>query len=673
MRRVSAALLRQMSRLDWSLPLPVREAESLVAMRVLRPDEVAVPGLYRVGLTSAWSATAEASRRGLAWLVEDLDARQEAALPVVAVLQARGHLGRLEWLRRVSEWRHGAGVWGGLSPPTPPDEQAAHEPSTAGQQQHKSKGPFSAGGTEAVAPDKARAAGPSLVPDGSSGKLALKVLRMLEKNQDGGGLGGAGLSGADLAAEARADAAAVLERAALANEAGVSRGAGLATLVTAAATAAVRGPAGGTPATALAQPDSDRVQADAGAVASSPSHGPAAEGKEAHPAAATRPTSPEAAAGRSAKLFSEAAALIRLRARGDAAGAWIQDAYTRRRIPTAVVFGPEALAMGDIDIVSNAFRRLWFVREDVDRVLGLHIGGLGAVYSRYSGKAELPGSARRRMSWEEWMSLCADCELVPHFVSDRVASAAFVWSAATQVSESGGADGLSPAPDRHSFVEFLESLARLAAAGEGMGSFGRASRDAVVSIAHAMRQEESRRRHRAAAAARRRRQHAQALADPADAGQAGHGAQVGGRLAGLASAAPAGGSGGGGGGGAACRVQAVGGMRVLLASPAAAWRDRLAGSAAASRGAAGGPAREGDGRGKAGSGPDGEGASAEEDGAGADQGQYGAGVSDEELFEAEDDAQRRALVDYLCRLDFACRAVLAVDAGGAPRVAAADS
>ncbi|KAA0174256.1 hypothetical protein FNF27_04268 [Cafeteria roenbergensis] len=453
-----------MSRLDWSLPLPVREAESLVAMRVLRPDEVAVPGLYR----------------------------------------------------------------------------AAHEPSTAGQQQHKSKGPFSAGGTEAVAPDKARAAGPSLVPDGSSGKLALKVLRMLERNQDGGGLGGAGLSGADLAAEARADAAAVLERAALANEAGVSRGAGLATLVTAAATAAVRGPAGGTPATALAQPDSDRVQADAGAVASSPSHGPAAEGKEAHPAAATRPTSPEAAAGRSAKLFSEAAALIRLRARGDAAGAWIQDAYTRRRIPTAVVFGPEALAMGDIDIVSNAFRRLWFVREDVDRVLGLHIGGLGAVYSRYSGKAELPGSARRRMSWEEWMSLCADCELVPHFVSDRVASAAFVWSAATQVSESGGADGLSPAPDRHSFVEFLESLARLAAAGEGMGSFGRASRDAV-------------------------------------------------------------------------------------------------------------------------------------DGAGADQGQYGAGVSDEELFEAEDDAQRRALVDYLCRLDFACRAVLAVDAGGAPRVAAADS
>jgi len=630
LQRGAQQLLRQIQAGDVGLPLTAREVETLVCRRVLRPDEVAVPGIYRVAITTSWSASAEASRRGLASMVEEVDSRQEAAVPVTALLQARGHLARLEWLRAVGGWRSNLA----------------------------SDGP----------PPEATAADMLAETEEAAGELVLRVLKRLEErtltaSDDEGARDAARIGEAETALERAA-----LDAVATAGSSGAVTGEQALAAIVGAMSAPPR--SGGSSAQTPRQP-TPRGDPPEPLVASQAAALPGGRAAAAAPPARPAPSadappaqgqsgevgspSPGLEAFGADTVFSIASSLIRLRVRSKEAGAWIQDKYTSRRMPTAVTYGPEKLAFGEVDIVSNAFRRLWFVREDVDRVIARHSAGLQAAYAAYSGRSSTPGSIRRWMSWDEWMELAADSGLVPHFASDRVASAAFVWSGATNESETAGAEdvtGRAASPDHHSFVEFLESLARTAAAGEGMGGYGPLCRATVRKVAFAMRRDDSRRRHRAAVVAVRRRERLERLeregrsetavpdADDAMVGSDALGSLPGGR---------------GLGHGEMGRMTVTPeGRRVLLSHRVARWRDRAAKvgrpASAHSRPGTGGPRDD-------------------TDLAGA-TGHYGSGIGDDLLFELEDDAQRRVLVDYLCRVDFVCRAVIARSAGGAAAVAA---
>ena len=290
--------------------------------------------------------------------------------------------------------------------------------------------------------------------------------------------------------------------------------------------------------------------------------------------------------------------------------------------------------------------------------------------------------------------MTTDCGIVPHFASDRVASAAFVWSAATQVDEAAGvadATGKTDSPDSHSFAEYIESLARLAAAGEGMGAYGIESKRAVLQVAHGMRRDDIRRRHRAAILTERRRKvlekKRKRMVAKAAAGSS-LASSSGGDSSGEAGSPTKSAKGGGDAWdavkqqredtdtqihsaktgrdaltlpagssrvrpGAGCLVD-IHGKRVIVAPAAARFRERVA---KAKKEAMTPVVEEADSQAK--------------QQTEAAVGPYGSGMRDMLLFDLEDDPQRRVLVDYLCRLDFVCRALDARQVGGAPTVAAA--
>lgn len=673
-REAAKQLFRQMQVLDKNMPVLAREAEALVARRILRPDEVAVPGMYRVGISSTWSASAETARRGLAAVVQDVDARQEAAVPVTAVLQARGHLRRLDWLRLVGAWRSNTEASCGLSPPPALDEwekraQGAAATETVALARTDKAAAMIAMQTptyslfqateEVVAVSRVST---STDPD-EDGEMVTKVLRQVES-------------------------VAMQEGSGAMEEAPAREGAGFGTQSrTTSAGLAAKAATGPAPPSSGSSPGTvSHAGGSHGSISASRS---AVASAEAATASRASPLSAES-------LFAAAASLVKLRARKDDASAWIHDPLTGRKLPTAVSFAPEALTRGELDLVSNAFRRLWLVREDVDRVLARHMGALQRTYSAYSGRMSRPGARRHWMSWHEWMEMAADCGIVPHFASDRVASAAFVWSAATQLDEAAGladSTGKTDSPDSHSFAEYIESLARLAAAGEGMGSYGLESKRAVLQVAHGMRRDDSRRRHRAAILTERRRKALQNKRKPkatrdaaassiasssdhssargrfgqgqgdnmagTDAWDAAtrpirpetdteiHSAQTGVQAlqlpAGTSRVRPGAG-----------RLVDIRGKRAIVAPAAARFRDRVDRAKEAART----PPREDD-----------TSAMAKAEAA---LGPYGSGMRDVLLFDIEDDPQRRVLVDYLCRLDFLCRALDARGIGGAPTVAAQD-
>lgn len=156
----------------------------------------------------------------------------------------------------------------------------------------------------------------------------------------------------------------------------------------------------------------------------------------------------------------------------------------------------EPLTVGEADVVSNAFRRLWLYREDVDRVLSSFQAPLAALFRRFSGKDALPGERRKFMSLTEWMTVCARAGVVPRYASEHHVKAAYVWSAMSVIDENrsdGGAAKNFDAPDRHTEVEFYETICRLAAAAEGLGAYGTESVEAVAAIRSEMRRAQRRR------------------------------------------------------------------------------------------------------------------------------------------------------------------------------------
>jgi len=136
--------------------------------------------------------------------------------------------------------------------------------------------------------------------------------------------------------------------------------------------------------------------------------------------------------------------------------------------------GGVPLSLGDADIVSNAFRQLWLYREEVDRVMRKHGEGLRRAYELYSGRDAKPGARKVFMSLPEWIDMCMDAAILPELVSEREVKSSFVWSAMTTVDEINRDEEmmLVDAVDAHTESEFLETVARLAACSEGLGSYG---------------------------------------------------------------------------------------------------------------------------------------------------------------------------------------------------------
>lgn len=171
---------------------------------------------------------------------------------------------------------------------------------------------------------------------------------------------------------------------------------------------------------------------------------------------------------------------------------------------------PAPLWAGEADIVSNAFRRLWLLREDVALLLERHRATINALFRLFSGRWAHADDGRRFMSLHEWLDMLEDSEVVPRWASAEQAAAAYVWSATTVRDESQralnavrtahrrvGAE-LVDRHDQHTRSEFIESLCRLAAGALGINE--PASRqdvkDEVLIVAAEVRRRLARRRQR---------------------------------------------------------------------------------------------------------------------------------------------------------------------------------
>ncbi len=182
--------------------------------------------------------------------------------------------------------------------------------------------------------------------------------------------------------------------------------------------------------------------------------------------------------------------------------------------PPPITPSPAPLWAGESDIVSNAFRKLWLLREDVAILLQGHRGTLNAAFRTYSGRWSHTDDGRRFVSLSEWLDLMSDANLTPDLVDDKMGVAAYIWSATTVRDESQQAlDAVRTAHrrtgkqlvdryDQHTRSEFLESISRLAGASEGTGLDEAARtdseiRDEVLYVASRVRKRITRRRERA--------------------------------------------------------------------------------------------------------------------------------------------------------------------------------
>jgi hypothetical protein len=551
-------LLVQVEAMDADTPPLAADTEHLLSQSVLYPDEVALPGLFRVSAAMSWSMTGDAVRRGLGQAIKALDVRQQAWYPIVTVLDALGVLSVVPWLQHVGQWRQSID----LRRPVHPTRRASPGVAT----------PASKGGSDfASFVEKTTPIDPE------------DVLFVTDEAHRMGVRPGEVLAEMALRLDEGGEESVSIDRAMMEDTIRLARESGDDSL--------------------MEQLVMDMVRTVVRHMMEPP------------PGAADEAN-------------------------------WIVDPHTGRRLPTGAVLPPEVPSRGELDLVSNAFRRLWLVREDTDRVFSRHKSGLVLAYEEYSGKCSVPGALRHWMSWQEWMDLVTAAGIVPTFASERVASAAYLWSAATNIDESFSATTLGDkgAMDQHTESEYLESIARLAAGGERTHLFGDASVMTVASVMHAMRLDDSRRRHHVAAIAARSQ--LDSRIPKSDKGPR----MMNPFLEETISALEA--SRGAGAGDAGFEDFATGKSqpkRVERAPAAMSFMQEHMGVTEETVMVEELVHRAGE------DGPTPQEAAAE----------YGAGLTDEQLGFLEDDPQRRALVNFLCRVDFCCQAIVRRKEGGA--------
>jgi hypothetical protein len=205
------------------------------------------------------------------------------------------------------------------------------------------------------------------------------------------------------------------------------------------------------------------------------------------------------------------------RPRGRAARA-VADMEARVRVAEAARKPrPAPLWAGEADVVSNAFRQLWMLREDVAILLEAHRSALSALFRVFSGRWQHADDGRRLMSLDEWLDMLGDAGIVPDFATDVEAVASYVWSSMTVRDESVRAleavrrahrklgAQIVDRSDQHTYTEMLESVCRLAACATGatvVAGADQACKDAVLVAVAEVRRRVTRRRERSRARAR---------------------------------------------------------------------------------------------------------------------------------------------------------------------------